>query len=366
MAKLRNMPNNWAQVVSNMVNIPAKNTIWIVIQRLVFGASVYYIWQERNMRLFGSYGRTVEELLKVIVDTVRCRIMGLKLSATNYVMNAAEIWGFPIDKKHSFLMVSCYSWNVSISTGMWECNMIFLNGVWLMDVTSRGPCSCVKGWTTRILIWWMSGWWCSDLEFIFWANPNCFNGFSSYAGCLLLVVHCGPTGFGCGLWIVFCSCVSNVYERSYSFSLFMVLPKWFYMIRFFKEKTFIIVAPVSAYSVNVYTAIVDEAYGLHISWIWLWCEDVLMNQNASLLMLLVILDLECMVSPNPLVVAVCFLLVFSYGDVWVYIGWSLCITPCIQSMSLAIGKAVGAAFYYGLGCFSILPLDYCSVLLNLE
>ncbi|PWA98165.1 hypothetical protein CTI12_AA007700 [Artemisia annua] len=181
-------------------------------------------------------------------------------------------------------------------------------------------------------------------------------------GSLLLVEVCGPVEvIDEGLWPNCCSCDSISFERSYSFSLFMFLPKWFYMIRFFKEKTFIIVAAITVYAVNLHSAIMDEVTGLDSSGIWLWCEDVLLYQNVCLLMMLDVLVTDCMVSPITLVVAVCFLLVFSYGDVWVYIGWSLCITPCIQSMSLARGKAVRTAFYYGLGCLGILLSVYCSV-----
>ena len=98
MAQLNNVSNTWAQIISSITNIPAKNTIWSVIQRLVLGASVYFIWQERNMRLFGGACRTVDELYKTIVDTVRSRIMGLKIKVTPDVIKAAEVWNFPIDK----------------------------------------------------------------------------------------------------------------------------------------------------------------------------------------------------------------------------------------------------------------------------
>ena len=116
MAKLSNVSNTWAHVISSMVNIQAKNTIWSVIQRLVLGAAVYFIWQERNMRLFGSYGRTEDELFKIIVDSVRFRIMGLKVKVTSDVMNAAEIWSFPIDKnlKYRYLLDELMADNMDI------------------------------------------------------------------------------------------------------------------------------------------------------------------------------------------------------------------------------------------------------------
>ena len=99
---MSHVSNNWAQIVSSIVNIQAQNTIWRLIQRLMWGAAVYFIWQERNMRLFGSYGISEDELFKIIVDSVRIRIMGLSMRVTSDVIAAAEVWRLPIDKKLKF------------------------------------------------------------------------------------------------------------------------------------------------------------------------------------------------------------------------------------------------------------------------
>ena len=82
MAKLDSVCNTWDQIISSIANLPANNTIWSVIQRLVLGASVYYIWQERNVRLFSSFGRSEDVLFK-----------------TTDVINAAKVWSFPIDNR---------------------------------------------------------------------------------------------------------------------------------------------------------------------------------------------------------------------------------------------------------------------------
>ncbi|GJR88119.1 pentatricopeptide repeat-containing protein [Tanacetum coccineum] len=59
-------------------------------KRLVWGATVYFIWQERNIRLFGNGGRSGVELFKVIFESVRSRLIGLKLKVTPDVINAVE------------------------------------------------------------------------------------------------------------------------------------------------------------------------------------------------------------------------------------------------------------------------------------
>ncbi|GJV94151.1 RNA-directed DNA polymerase, eukaryota, reverse transcriptase zinc-binding domain protein [Tanacetum coccineum] len=54
--------------------------------------------KERNNRLFGGHSRSEDVVFKLIVETVRYKIMGFKLKTTNDVINAADIWNFPVDK----------------------------------------------------------------------------------------------------------------------------------------------------------------------------------------------------------------------------------------------------------------------------
>ncbi|GKD77238.1 RNA-directed DNA polymerase, eukaryota, reverse transcriptase zinc-binding domain protein [Tanacetum coccineum] len=91
MAKLEMVRNEWASVISNIVNRPANNTIWSVIQRIMFGAVVYFIWQERNIRRVDQVCRSDKGVFKCIVNAVRFKLMGLKLKVNSDVLKAAEI-----------------------------------------------------------------------------------------------------------------------------------------------------------------------------------------------------------------------------------------------------------------------------------
>ncbi|GJR38332.1 hypothetical protein Tco_1214016 [Tanacetum coccineum] len=71
MANLGNVSNSWAQIISSMVNMLSKNTIWSVIQRLILGASIYFIWQERNFRLFENGEKSEDVPFKVIFQSIR-------------------------------------------------------------------------------------------------------------------------------------------------------------------------------------------------------------------------------------------------------------------------------------------------------
>ena len=94
--KLHDLSNTWGEVVFGIVNKPAKNSIWSFIQRLLFGAVVYFIWQERNMRLFGNGGRSIDSVYSKIVETVRFKLMGLIMKQSLDVQNAARIWNLPL------------------------------------------------------------------------------------------------------------------------------------------------------------------------------------------------------------------------------------------------------------------------------
>ncbi|PWA86113.1 zinc knuckle CX2CX4HX4C [Artemisia annua] len=137
-------------------------------------------------------------------------IMGLKLRVTTDVLNAAEVWCLPIDKKlkYSSLMVSCSVFGVCISFGMWDCNWIFLMGVWLLSIPGRGLSREANVWTGGVLLMWKIRWWSSDLSSMFWEHSNCFNLFSPVAGFLPMVNFYRPAVLNdYGIWIIYCSYV---------------------------------------------------------------------------------------------------------------------------------------------------------------
>ncbi|GJV19439.1 hypothetical protein Tco_1368459 [Tanacetum coccineum] len=79
MALLDDISNEWSSVISGLVNKTAKNTIWSVIQRLTFGATIYFLWQERNIRRIEQKVRSVDVLFNVVVESVGLKFIGLTL-----------------------------------------------------------------------------------------------------------------------------------------------------------------------------------------------------------------------------------------------------------------------------------------------
>lgn len=93
MARLDHAPDIWTDLIVFMQDRPINKSIWSIIQRLVLGSCVYYVWQERNMRIFQQKARTVEQLSELIKKTVRMKLLGLNIRWSRQSAAAAsEIW----------------------------------------------------------------------------------------------------------------------------------------------------------------------------------------------------------------------------------------------------------------------------------
>ncbi|GKE18844.1 hypothetical protein Tco_1426421 [Tanacetum coccineum] len=64
--KMENANSNLYKVVDKISERPSNNHIWRIIQRLIVSASVYFIWQERNKRLFQNEERAPDVLCRNI------------------------------------------------------------------------------------------------------------------------------------------------------------------------------------------------------------------------------------------------------------------------------------------------------------
>nr|GEU95055.1 RNA-directed DNA polymerase, eukaryota, reverse transcriptase zinc-binding domain protein [Tanacetum cinerariifolium] len=114
-AQLDTLINNWASVILGWVNRPAKNTIWSVVQRLVFGAAIYFIWHERNIRRVELKERSIDMLFRVIIENIRFKLMGLKLKCTSDVMKVAKAAWIPHLESLCLWLLGFLIWKVYVS-----------------------------------------------------------------------------------------------------------------------------------------------------------------------------------------------------------------------------------------------------------
>ncbi|PWA66526.1 RNA-directed DNA polymerase, eukaryota, Reverse transcriptase zinc-binding domain protein [Artemisia annua] len=92
MAKINSNAALWYDHVMEMSSIQSHNSIWSIIKKLCFAATIYFIWQERNFREFRQETRDESRLIKAIRDEVRCKLMTIKVKSTNAAMEAFDLW----------------------------------------------------------------------------------------------------------------------------------------------------------------------------------------------------------------------------------------------------------------------------------
>ncbi|PWA95640.1 RNA-directed DNA polymerase, eukaryota, Reverse transcriptase zinc-binding domain protein [Artemisia annua] len=98
LVKLSMAPNCWTEIQDFMLRRPINKSVWSILQRLLTGASIYYIWQESNLRTFQGKARSIDDICYLIQDVVRLRILGLNLSDSDQVLEAAQIWDFHVER----------------------------------------------------------------------------------------------------------------------------------------------------------------------------------------------------------------------------------------------------------------------------
>nr|XP_043612554.1 uncharacterized protein LOC122584457 [Erigeron canadensis] len=93
-ANMQHLSSSWDSIVLYLLSKAKSRSISSVLGRLVVAASAYYIWQERNNRLFKNHARPPDILVKTIKDTVRARLWKLKFKKTARVTSTLEAWVF--------------------------------------------------------------------------------------------------------------------------------------------------------------------------------------------------------------------------------------------------------------------------------
>ncbi|MFS7899936.1 hypothetical protein Hanom_Chr00s086861g01797011 [Helianthus anomalus] len=79
MAGMDNVSGSWDSISEWMDQHATSRTLERVVCKLVVAASAYFIWQERNNRLFTRTHCSVIQVTEKIKNTVRLRLMDFRL-----------------------------------------------------------------------------------------------------------------------------------------------------------------------------------------------------------------------------------------------------------------------------------------------
>ncbi|GKA87331.1 RNA-directed DNA polymerase, eukaryota, reverse transcriptase zinc-binding domain protein [Tanacetum coccineum] len=86
------VPNDWKDIVAKIAELPCNNAIRSVVRRIILATAVYYIWKERNLRIFASSNMASDNLLQVIMENIRLQIQNLHVKKSTHVCKIANEW----------------------------------------------------------------------------------------------------------------------------------------------------------------------------------------------------------------------------------------------------------------------------------
>nr|GEY30792.1 hypothetical protein [Tanacetum cinerariifolium] len=76
---MSNVPSEWKDIIEKVAEQPCNNTIRSVVRRIALATVVYYIWKERNSRIFNDTKVTCEIVLQMIMENIRLQIQRLQV-----------------------------------------------------------------------------------------------------------------------------------------------------------------------------------------------------------------------------------------------------------------------------------------------
>ncbi|XP_071741182.1 uncharacterized protein [Rutidosis leptorrhynchoides] len=88
----KGLSNCLIEIIQSLAQYPYTSNIWCILNRIVLAACVYYIWQERNYRIFKKAQRSEGILSDEIVKFVQIKMLTFRVKQSKAVKCAAKIW----------------------------------------------------------------------------------------------------------------------------------------------------------------------------------------------------------------------------------------------------------------------------------
>ncbi|XP_071726798.1 uncharacterized protein [Rutidosis leptorrhynchoides] len=87
----KGLNNGLLHIVQDMAKYTAIKDIRNILNKVAIGAVVYYIWMERNRRIFRKVKKSVNEVSDEVKDFIRVKMTSLKVKDTKNVQKVAEL-----------------------------------------------------------------------------------------------------------------------------------------------------------------------------------------------------------------------------------------------------------------------------------
>ncbi|GJU97187.1 hypothetical protein Tco_1326458 [Tanacetum coccineum] len=86
------------QIIIEMKALPLNKNIWSIVRMIVCNAVVYYIWQERNNRIFKNEKRDKDTIINIVKETVGMKLLGLRVKESITVKEVKGRWNIKMQR----------------------------------------------------------------------------------------------------------------------------------------------------------------------------------------------------------------------------------------------------------------------------
>ncbi|GKD89345.1 hypothetical protein Tco_1364852, partial [Tanacetum coccineum] len=95
LAGLPNVIGSISVIVHSLIPISKRRSVRSVVAKLVVAACSYYIWQERNLRLFQNQKRSHNQVIDSIKSSIRFKLLSCSFKKSKDALMFKRLWDLP-------------------------------------------------------------------------------------------------------------------------------------------------------------------------------------------------------------------------------------------------------------------------------
>lgn len=95
------MPSLLDAIVQFLIPMAKSRSVRSVVSKILFAATSYVIWQERNNRIFRKQKRSEAQVVDFIKSTIRLKLLTCRFKKTVSVKDLLRVWKLPQSLLHS-------------------------------------------------------------------------------------------------------------------------------------------------------------------------------------------------------------------------------------------------------------------------
>ncbi|GJW07612.1 hypothetical protein Tco_1570035 [Tanacetum coccineum] len=92
LAGLTNANPSMDSIIQLILPFAGRKSSRSVISKLVLAAAAYFLWQERNNRLFRKEKRSIDQVVDCIINSVRLKLVSCRWKSSRAALDIIKVW----------------------------------------------------------------------------------------------------------------------------------------------------------------------------------------------------------------------------------------------------------------------------------